>query len=91
MWEHIFCFLIFYSKCCYTNIDFADDISFEFQISKYPSAAQSFMKKHPNSKMIEGMEALRSIAATSMFLQNEKTNTNSSENASNHPLDYYSK
>lgn len=46
------------------------------------------MKKHPNSKMIEGMEALRSIAATSMFLQNEKTNTNSSENASNQPIDY---
>lgn len=33
------------------------------------------MKNHPNSKMIEGMEALRSIAATSMFLQNEKCGT----------------
>lgn len=30
------------------------------------------MKRHPNSKMMEGMEALRSIAATSMFLENEK-------------------
>lgn len=34
------------------------------------------MKKHPNSKMIEGMEALRQMASTSLFLQNEKNNCN---------------
>lgn len=45
--------------------------------TKYPPAAQNFMKKHPNSKMIEGMEALRQMASTSLFLQNEKNNSNS--------------
>lgn len=40
----------------------------------YPPAAQKFMKQHPNSKMNEGMEALRQIATTSLFLQNEKAN-----------------
>lgn len=33
------------------------------------------MKKHSNSKMLEGMEALRQVASTSLFIQNEKVNS----------------
>lgn len=35
------------------------------------------MKKHTNSKMLEGMEALRQMTSTSLFIQNEKVNSDS--------------
>ncbi|XP_055305707.1 uncharacterized protein LOC129570210 isoform X2 [Sitodiplosis mosellana] len=42
--------------------------------TQYPQEALDFLKKHPNSKMNEGMETLREIATTSLFLQSEKNN-----------------
>ncbi|XP_031632361.1 uncharacterized protein LOC116346449 isoform X2 [Contarinia nasturtii] len=45
--------------------------------TKYPQEALNFMKTHPNSKMNEGMETLRQIATTSLFLQSEKNNFSS--------------
>lgn len=41
---------------------------------EYPQEAIHFMKSHPHSKMNEGMETLRQIATTSLFLQSEKNN-----------------
>lgn len=42
--------------------------------SKYPSTTNKLNKHKSSSKIIEGMEALRQIATTSMFLENEQNN-----------------
>lgn len=41
---------------------------------KYPQEAADFMNNQQHNKMNEGMETLRQIATTSLFLQSEKSN-----------------
>lgn len=65
---------IFRHRLFFSLISRLCHLTFHLQNLKSPEETESFTKKNPPTKMNQGMETLRQLATTSLFLQSEKNN-----------------